>query len=73
MAKKENLNTNRRRFLKFGIIAGSILAVGGYFKYSGEIQKAPDEVWDDDPSTFTPGAWLRINSDDSVAVKEVLP
>jgi isoquinoline 1-oxidoreductase beta subunit len=69
MANKEKINKSKRRFLKFGIIAGSILAVGGYFRYCGEVQKAPDEVWDDDPSTFTPGAWLRVNNDDTVTVR----
>jgi len=69
MAKKEKVNKSKRRFLKFGIVAGSFLAVGGYFRYSGEVQKAPDEVWDDAPSTFTPGAWLRVNNDDLVTVR----
>lgn len=61
MAKKEKINKSKRRFLKFGIIAGSILAVGGYLRFGGEVQKAPNEVWDDDTSTFTPGAWLRVS------------
>ena len=69
MAKKEKINKSKRRFLKFGIIAGSILAVGGYFRFGGEVQKAPDEVWDDDPSAFTPGAWLRVNNDNTVTVR----
>ncbi len=70
MAKKEKINKSKRRFLKFGIIAGSILAVGGYFRFGGEVQKAPDEVWDDDPSAFTPGAWLRVNNDDLALLGE---
>ena len=69
MAKKEEVNKSRRRFLKFGIIGGSILAVGGYFRYGGEVQKAPNAVWDDDPSTFKPGAWLRVDQEGIVTVR----
>jgi CO/xanthine dehydrogenase Mo-binding subunit len=69
MAKKEKVNKSKRRFLKFGILAGSVLALGGYLRFCGEVQKAPEEVWNDDPSTFTPGAWLRVNSDGAVTVR----
>jgi CO/xanthine dehydrogenase Mo-binding subunit len=43
--------------------------VGGYFRFGGEVQKHPDEVWDVDPTAFAPGAWLRVNNDSTVTVR----
>lgn len=69
VTKKEKINKSRRRFIKLGIFAGSVLVVGAYLRFGGEVQKDPDDVWDTDPAAFAPNAWLRINKDNTVTVR----
>ncbi len=65
---KEKVNKGRRRFLKLGTLAGAGLVLGVYCYTGGEKTKTAVEIWDGRPKAFTPNAWVRIGTDDSVTV-----
>ena len=56
-------NPKRRTLLKAGAIAG-----GGFFIGINLAGHSPEALADADPKSFSPSAWIKIGSDDSVTI-----
>ena len=60
---------SRRGFIKLGVLGGAGLLLGVYFGTGGELVKGTAELWDAEPGSFQPNAWLKINSNGAVLVR----
>jgi isoquinoline 1-oxidoreductase beta subunit len=60
---------SRRGFIKLGVLGGAGLLLGVYFGTGGELVKGTAELWDAEPGSFQPNAWLRISTNGAVLVR----
>ena len=60
---------SRRRFIKIAVLGGGGLALGVYLGFGGERASSLEESWGEEPGSWFPNAWLRVNTDGTVIVR----